>query len=145
MAVPACTRTRSHGLHRADQGDVDGLEPRAVRTSGGAGVDRGRRTSPMRPSSEQVMQAASSSHSLGRCGEQARVLEADVGELPQHVVQQHQATVMDGGAVSGSVVHKTWSAAPASRPGRRRRARATSRPTPGPVAWRRPRPARRRR
>ena len=48
-------------------------------------------TSPRRPSSEHVMQTSRPRRSRSRA---ARVLEADVGQLPQHVVAEHEPPVV---------------------------------------------------
>ena len=63
------------------------------------------------------------------------MLEAHVGQLPQHVVQQDQAAVVRGRA-AGSSSHSTWSAAPGGRAVARHRSTGWWRPTPGPAASR---------
>ena len=84
IAVPAWTSRRSPGATGSTSIVIDVLDARRACAPG-----RGPTTSPSRPSSEQVMQT-SSVHSSASV-EQAGVLEADVGELPQQVVEQHEA------------------------------------------------------
>ena len=112
MAAPACTSTRSPGRTGPTSGRVDGLGA-GRGAHGRAERRRLATTSASRPSSEQVMQRRALAHR--RSGvEQAGMLEAHVGELPQHVVQQHEAAVVRGASPAPSSTHSTWSAAPAA-------------------------------
>ena len=128
MAEPAWTSTRSPGCTGPTMVVSTTASPSAVRTE--AAVASGTvTTSASRPSSEQVTQAVPSSHASS-AAEQPRVLEAHVGQLPQHVVQQHQPAVVRGPA--GDVVDPQHVVRRARRAaGARDRSTASWPPTPG--------------
>ena len=134
---------------RVDQRDVDDLlDARAVRTRPGS---PGVTTSPSRPSSLQVMHTVVGA--LRRLGQQPGVLEADVGELPQQVVEQHEPAGGGHQRVVGRRATARGRRAPAAgagsgadpeRGGAPRRG-AAHRRRDGGLVRRRRRPARRRR
>ena len=75
---------------------------------------------------------------LGRGAEQTRVLEAHVGQLPQHVVPQHQPAVVGRGA-GGVVVDPDADGRRGGRPGGGQ-CRSTRRRAPRPATGGRPQP-----
>ena len=90
--MPAWTSTRSPGCTGPTSRVLTVSIPDAVRTV--ASSSSLPTTSPRRPSSEQTTHAVL----LVVDGlEEPRVLEADVGELPEDVVAEHEATVVAGG------------------------------------------------
>ena len=112
--------------------DVDGLDARTRCAPCAPSRPSTATTSPSRPSSEHVMQtSASPRRASASAPQQAGVLEADVGQLPQQVVPEHERAVV-GAADAGR-------RRPTAR-GRPRRRRGRS---PGPDPDRRRSPRRR--
>ena len=132
MAVPAWTSTRSPGAHGVDHATCRPSRcPVAVRTV----------VEPLPSVRDDLAEAsfvgARDAHLVGARGvvagrEQARMLEAHVGELPQHVVQQHEAAVVHGVAVVARRRSRTWSAAPGGGRGPSPIQRSSAPHAPGP-------------